>query len=433
MKVINPVVSSGYAPYTRAGTAYYVNEAGAMTAAAPDVVRFDWTNGTFNGALVEPTRTNLLLNSVTYHSGPTPTELTYLVESGQYYTLSFFGSGYAQLKDASILLVLGTSGGIGIGNRTSVTFRATSNNLGIVATGTLIYAQLEKGSSATSYILTTVAEAIRPACVVTGYGLIASSFTDATALYNPATTYALNAVVRVAPRLYASLQAGNTGHAPATSPTWWLDTGPDNPYAMLDQQVSTPSIGASGTEQFALRLPSNVDAVAVLDTVSTSVRAAISTGYSGFSSQTRTGASEEAIFSGFTAGNTVSVQLNNSGLLANAGEVIVGTSSSVGDTHYGVGVSMLDYSKKTTDEFGTTTFVPRGFSKRVSATVEVDKADFNTTLALLISLRATPAVWLLSDDTEWGGANVYGFLRDLKSVIEYPKKSLYRIEIEGLL
>lgn len=427
MKVINPIVSSGYAPYTRAGTAYYVSQAGAMTSAAPDVVRFDWTGGVFRGALVEPAATNLLLNSVTLATQ------TVAVSAGQAYTLSFFSSGWVQLSGASVLLVNGVGGGVGVGNKTTVTFTASSNSLTLTVSLSVTYAQLETGSAATSYILTTSAAAARPACSVSGYGLIASSFTDATALYNPATTYALDAVVRVAPRLYKSLQAANTGHAPATSPTWWVDTGPDNPYAMLDQQVSTQSIGASGTEQFALRLPANADAVAVLNTTSTTVRAAVSNGYSTFTSQTRTGAIEEAIFFGFVAGNTVSVQLTNAGLLANAGEVIMGTSSSAGETHFGVGVSMLDFSKKTTDEFGVTTFVPRGFSKRVSAPVSVDKADYNTTLSLLLSLRAKPAVWLLSDDTDWGGANVYGFLRDLKTVIDYPTHSLYSIEIEGLL
>jgi hypothetical protein len=427
MKVVSPVVSSGYAPYTRAGTAYYVSEAGAMTAAAPDVVRFDWTGGEFRGALVEPAATNLLLNSVTLVTQ------TVAVSAGQTYTLSFFGFGWVQMSGASVQLLNGVGGSPGIGGRASLTFTASSNSLTLTVSLTVTYAQLELGSAATSYILTTTAAATRAACVVTGYGLIASSFADATPLYNAGTTYALDAVVRVAPRLYKSLQAANTGHTPATSPTWWVDNGPDNPYAMLDQQVSTQTIGASGTEQFALRLPSNVDAVAVLNTVSTSVRAAVSDGYSHFSSQTRTGAIESAIFSGFVTGNTVSVQLNNSGLLANAGEVIMGTMIAAGETQYGVSVELIDYSKKVTDEFGVTTFVPRGFTKLVSGQMVVKKATFNYTLDLLFSLRAKPIVAIVTDDVEWGGANVYCYIRSLKAVIEYPTESLYSFEFAGLL
>lgn len=45
--------------------------------------------------------------------------------------------------------------------------------------------------------------------------------------YNSGTTYALDALVLDGGITYRSLQAGNTNHAPASSPTWWL---PNPPY-----------------------------------------------------------------------------------------------------------------------------------------------------------------------------------------------------------
>ena len=67
---------------------------------------------------------------------------------------------------------------------------------------------------------------IRPARI-TDAQLVSSTVVEvAPALYAPGTTYALGATVSVAGaagvrNVYESLQAGNTGHAPASSPTWW--------------------------------------------------------------------------------------------------------------------------------------------------------------------------------------------------------------------
>ena len=40
-------------------------------------------------------------------------------------------------------------------------------------------------------------------------------------LYNAGTTYALNAIVQDGGSTWISLQAGNTGHTPASSSAWW--------------------------------------------------------------------------------------------------------------------------------------------------------------------------------------------------------------------
>jgi hypothetical protein len=70
-----------------------------------------------------------------------------------------------------------------------------------------------------------------PPLTITDAILTSSSVPEvASAAYNPATNYALNATASVAGALgliteYQSLQAANTGHTPASSPTWWLRIG----------------------------------------------------------------------------------------------------------------------------------------------------------------------------------------------------------------
>ncbi|MDP1664140.1 MAG: hypothetical protein Q8L79_03360 [Methylobacter sp.] len=70
-----------------------------------------------------------------------------------------------------------------------------------------------------------------PPVIITDEKFISSTLPEvASAAYNGATTYALYAKSSVAGALgliteYASLQAANTGHAPAASPTWWKKLG----------------------------------------------------------------------------------------------------------------------------------------------------------------------------------------------------------------
>jgi hypothetical protein len=106
----------------------------------------------------------------------------------------------------------------------------------------------------------------------------------------------------------------------------------------------------------------------------------------------------------------------------------------VGATQYGLGMSMIDFSKKVTDDFGVTTFVERAFSKRMSCSVRIEDADFNRTMDLLFSLRARPSVWIATDEALYSsGALIYGFLKDFRAVVEYYASSMYSLEIEGMI
>ena len=61
--------------------------------------------------------------------------------------------------------------------------------------------------------------------------------------YSGAATYALgDRVIVVGPdvhKIYESLQAGNTGHAPAASPAYWEDVGPTNRWRPFDRSITS--------------------------------------------------------------------------------------------------------------------------------------------------------------------------------------------------
>lgn len=65
-------------------------------------------------------------------------------------------------------------------------------------------------------------------------------------------------------RIYESLQAGNTGHSPASAPTWWLDYGATNRWDMFDQSVQTQSINAASIN-VSIKPTQRVDTVTMLN------------------------------------------------------------------------------------------------------------------------------------------------------------------------
>jgi hypothetical protein len=93
--------------------------------------------------LIEPTRTNRLLNSATLSTQSYTT-------SAVPYTLSFYGTGSITLSGSHSATLTGT----GTNTRVSLTFTPTAANLTLSVSGTVKNAQLEEGSTASAYIPT---------------------------------------------------------------------------------------------------------------------------------------------------------------------------------------------------------------------------------------------------------------------------------------
>jgi hypothetical protein len=137
----------------------YVGANGSIKTAASNEPRFDHdpATGESLGLLVEPARTNRLLNSATLstQSATVTAALT---------TLSFYGTGTVTLSGVS---TAGPLVGTGDNNRVSLTFTPTAGSLTLTVSGTVTNAQLETGAFSTSYIPTTSATVTRAADVAT--------------------------------------------------------------------------------------------------------------------------------------------------------------------------------------------------------------------------------------------------------------------------
>ena len=151
--------------HARASSATMVNSSGTLVTVGNNVPRTGhhiyngsaWVN---EGILYESeARTNLLLNS-----GTLSTQSATVAATGN--TLSFTGTGTVTLSGVSTVgPLVGT--GTGENNRVSLTFTPTAGTLTLTVSGTVTNAQLEAGSTPSSYIPTTTATATRAAETLT--------------------------------------------------------------------------------------------------------------------------------------------------------------------------------------------------------------------------------------------------------------------------
>ena len=152
---------------SRATSATRVNANGLIETVASNVPRIDYSGGGCPSILVEPQRTNLVLNSATV------TTQTISVTAVAH-TISFYGSGTITLSGTHTATVVG----LGTARKT-YTFTPTAGNLILTVSGTCTNGQLEAGSYATSYIPTTSASVTRNADFLTraGFGNTSTSGT----------------------------------------------------------------------------------------------------------------------------------------------------------------------------------------------------------------------------------------------------------------
>lgn len=127
---------------------------------------------------------------------------------------------------------------------------------------------------------------------------------------------------------------------------------------------------------------------------------------------------------------TVIVTLKALGDGASVGEMVLGTTHELGDTEYGTGVGILDFSRKERDEFGNFKVVERQFSKRANYDVSIPTSLVSSVQQRLAKYRSIPVVFIGAEARP--ETVVYGFYRSFDIVLDGPKFSSCSIEVEGL-
>jgi hypothetical protein len=293
---------------------------------------------------------------------------------------------------------------------------------------------------------------IAPTPFVAATHLVSSNATEAYGAWAVGTTYAKDAFVDYGTHIYQSLVNSNTGNQPDTSPTFWVLIGPDNTHAMFDDQVSTAT--TRSTPLTVVLATGLANAMALFGLVGTQAAITVTDGAGGPTVYSRTVnldgtfifdwyqyffepyvQVEEVVLTDLPpyASARMTVSVSGSGTVA-IGQLVFGNQYELGDAEYGASLGIVDYSRKETDEFGTTTFVERAFSKRMNVRLMLDTVQVARVQQVLARVRAKPAVWVgVPTDQLFRPLTVYGFFRDFNIDIAYQLKSYCSLEIEGLV
>lgn len=278
--------------------------------------------------------------------------------------------------------------------------------------------------------------------------------------WNASTSYSQGQKVRYEHVSYESLADSNKGNTP--SETWsgteakWKKISATMPWRMLDDFVETQTIGFEG-QKLSFKVPfCRATAFALLNLTGAVVSITVTDDDEGtFFEHTYQISKDIDDLSLFyynfdeiqavdtilatqipmPISGTLAVEIDpGQGFTASVGHVIVGRDRSIGATLYDAEVGITDYSRKSTDEFGATSFVRRSYAKRANLELYVHPAQSDFVAQVLQDLRATPAVWI-GDNTDSGytSLTIFGWVEDWRSVYSGPNEQQLSVDVQGLI
>lgn len=249
--------------------------------------------------------------------------------------------------------------------------------------------------------------------------------------------------------IWESLAGGSTDE-PSESSSEWLRIGPSNRWAMFDNSVSTQTTKATGNLVVEVKANQITNSLALLNMVGNTVTIEMIDDVDGlvytkvveldstiildwqmyfFESFNQL---QDLVITDLPLYGSATIRITLEADNVAIGGLIVGPIYEIGKTQYNVNFGIRDYSIKETDDFGRTFFRERNFSKRMSPTIFIRNSNLVFVSRLLTDIRATPTVFIGSEDPTYEPLIVFGYLRDWDIEIPYPEDSLLRLEVEGL-
>lgn len=253
--------------------------------------------------------------------------------------------------------------------------------------------------------------------------------------------------------VHTAIASINYNKTPSLNPDIWLDAGSTNKWAMFDNTIESQTSNLDFVAA-AVTVPSSnfVDTVVAMNiTNGRSIRVVMTDPIDGvvfdstFSLISNNGIQD--MFSYFTepitrisdisisglppyANAVISISIASTGETVRCGLIKLGLSKLVGSTQAGMSLGIQNYSVKSTDVFGNTTFVERAFARTMNLTVWIDNEKVDSFLNLLNSFRIIPIVYIGSDG--FNSSIVFGVFKDYTNGIDYTTVSVLHLEIEGM-
>lgn len=271
--------------------------------------------------------------------------------------------------------------------------------------------------------------------------------------YNAGTTYAIGNEVVVAAdhRTYKSLQAGNVGHAPISSPTWWLDVGATNRYRMFDLLRNTQTEQASPLT-VVITPGVRCNSIALLGLVGDSVTVSITSGGSTVYTFTQNLSTREVLdwydyfFLPFSTMPSVvlfdlppytnaiiTVAITRASGNVKCGGLVLGSYVYIGDVQYDAESDALNFSTVDRSTFGDSVLIPRRTVPKTNQTILCKKDRVDKVRDLRTAMNAVPAVWSGLDDSTDGYSEallILGYYRRFTINIVHPEHALITLELE---
>lgn len=136
---------------------------------------------------------------------------------------------------------------------------------------------------------------------------------------------------------------------------------------------------------------------------------------------------------GLPAYNQATLSINFAGDAdISVGTLVIGKEINLGIARYGGSLKLLDFSKKTQDEFGNFIITQGRTSKLVEFDVAIPAKKTKFVFNTLSALTTTPSVWIGSDDID-DASLVFGYYRDSQINISNPTFNDCTITVEGLI
>ena len=110
--------------------------------------------------------------------------------------------------------------------------------------------------------------------------------------------------------------------------------------------------------------------------------------------------------------------------------MIIGDDINIGCTQFGTSVGITDFSRKERDAVGNNYILERRYIDKADYPVQMTSDKVDATHALLSQLRATPAVYIGSEN--YISTVVYGYYKDFSIVISNSRYSQCSLSVEGI-
>jgi len=304
-----------------------------------------------------------------------------------------------------------------------------------------------------SYVATTSAAVTRAADVVgAGAGLVYSNVPMAEPPYNVATTYAKDAAVYdpATKIVYWSMVAGNVGKA-LSDPAFWNKRTAINRWAMFDDRNSTQTsnpeeivsvfsaqaitqglfAGAMDASEVRVSMTHPTRGLVYSETKSLVLPRSGSSFFGWCFNRLRLRTWFLTLKLPVFANALVTVTIKKPGGVPKCGMCLLGPTIDVGLSLMGLSTELKDYSTTTFFTDGSSSTVERGFSKKMSVDIVVERDRVETIEDDLIKRRQKTLVFLGS--TMRGDTMLVGRFSSLRKVIDSYPRSKMALQIDGVL